>query len=51
MKETIVFNWDKETQNAQRFTAPQGAGSISGSIYVPKEVAGERKELRITIEA
>lgn len=45
---TIKFVWDKETQNAQRFVAPKDSG-ISGSLYVSKEQAGDRKEISVSV--
>lgn len=54
---TLKFAFEKETQNTFRFkevveAAPEGADPVKpvvGSLYVRKDVAGDRKELTVTI--
>lgn len=48
MNEQIKFVWSKETKTKQRFDAPEGS-KVSGSIYIDKEVAGDRKEVTVTL--
>lgn len=47
----LKFQFEKETQNTFRFKeeVEGDAKPVSGTIYVRKDVAGDRKELTVTI--
>jgi hypothetical protein len=49
-QKTITLTWDKETDKGkQRFVAAAG-GAITGTLYLTKEEAGDRKILTITVK-
>lgn len=50
MNETITLKRDKETKNKIRFSNDPSE-KISGSIYVDKETAGDKTEIKVTITA
>lgn len=45
---TVLFKHSKETQTKQRYDADADA-AVTGSIYVPKEVAGNSKTMQVVI--
>lgn len=51
-KETVKFEFEKETKNSVRYkeVPTEGKAPIVGSLYVQKWFAGNSKSLQITIE-
>jgi hypothetical protein len=44
----ITFKLDKETKNKQRFANLEG--EITGTIYLDKALAGDRKEISVSVD-
>lgn len=51
-KETIKFEFEKETKNSVRYkeVPEDGKPPIVGSLYVQKWFAGNAKSLQVTVE-
>lgn len=51
-KETIKFEFEKETKNSVRYkeVPEEGKPPIVGSLYVQKWFAGNAKSLQVSIE-
>lgn len=45
---TITLKRDKETLNQIRFSAVKNS-PVTGSLYVPKEQAGETTEIKVAV--
>ena len=52
MKTTLLFKWERETKNTQRFNevVEGDAKPIVGALYIRKDIAGDAKTATVTIE-
>jgi hypothetical protein len=45
----VTFKLDKETLNKKRFTNQEG--DVVGTLYLSKEQAGDKTEIKVSVDA